>query len=108
MEGYRLKSATGKGTEGESQAQTFGCPVPVVRQMLLTSPSMDGWQQVESIATQGSPPEPWCPGFLLRVHHIDMTDHPHGVHGPPEVKLSWYHMAKAVILNHTVSIDYLV
>lgn len=56
----------------------------------LASPSQDVWQHARSIAKQGSPPKPRCPGFLLEASHVDVANHRHGFHAPPGVKLSWH------------------
>ena len=45
---------------------------------MLTSPSNNGLQHAQSVASQERSLEPGCPGFSLEVGHIDMADHPHG------------------------------
>lgn len=72
MKGYRLKLAKGKSLLGrvqEKPAQVSKCFVSRVT-WTHTSPSDDVWQHMQSVANQGSPPEPLCPGFLLGVSHI--------------------------------------
>lgn len=47
---YKLKSARGKGIQGEIHERP-------------------GWM-LENVASQGSCPEPWCSSFLLEVSHV--------------------------------------
>ena len=41
---------------------------------MLTSPGNSGFQHAQSVASQGSSPEPGCLGISLEVGRVDMTD----------------------------------
>lgn len=82
MEGYGLKSATGRGMEGRVQKHQgtsfqLSSPSTVVRIMPPSLPAA-ACAGIHRVVSPGSLPQPGYMEFLLERSHLDVADHPHG------------------------------